>query len=484
MVAVNPRFTLLAFSLASLSLTPSADAAAINARSSSSDPGSPSKAARQQQQLPMPMKRMVTGKNVRADDVSRRSKDLKSRVAEANTPLREAFLKSQQQQTHFHVPRKHVEAREDAAGTPGHVDIVSSTTNSTEGHLLYNATTYTLDASPNNETTLIMVRSDSNHCTLQMPIVNTTTNATEAYCGTYDPAPMTPQPLRMEHCVNGSTPHSSQVFSCDSSTGVIAPIWSSGGDRNATSANNPSTGSTRTIDSRDTPQNVTLVFVPNSKNDVAAQEVESDPDSASATTTVTTTVTATATPSFAVADFDAASSSLTASSSQSTSDLFLSSTSSSPSPSFAAADFDPVSSTMDAVSSQPTFSSSPTGSSVAPASSSDTSRVGALAVEVAPAPSSPTESVSAVPSSASSVPSASASDSNASSATVDTAAVASDIVASNASSSGSASATASASSSASAADVAPSVVPAPSDEQAVYVAKAVRGAGTAQWRRE
>jgi hypothetical protein len=80
MVAVNRRFTLVALSLASLSLT---DAAAIHARSSPSDPGSPSKHARQQAPtIPMPMKRMVApdspSKRERGDDMSKRSKFNKS----------------------------------------------------------------------------------------------------------------------------------------------------------------------------------------------------------------------------------------------------------------------------------------------------------------------------------------------------------------------------------------------------------------------
>ncbi|KAJ7460815.1 hypothetical protein FB451DRAFT_1499919 [Mycena latifolia] len=377
MVAVNPRFTLLAFSLASLSLTPSAEAAAIHTRPS--DTGSPSKPTRQHARiLPMPLQAMK-----RSDEgTPKRGKFLKSRVAEVE--------KRQQAQARFDV--KHRIARRDAeapqvpTSTPGHVDITSptpssttgptnSTTNSTTiGHLLLNTTTtpYVLDASEKNMTTLYMVPFDSNHCTLQLPLFDPTQNTTSAYCATFDPKPPAPEPLTMTPCFNASnetTPHVSQTFLYDPRTGVVQPMWFNGeddGNTDETSANtvndeevngpNADASESGTLNSRDTSQNVTLVFVPNAvgKNEVDQQDVSPNSQSmsdvaAKTTDTVTTTVTASPTPSFVAADIDQ--STTTDVPSQSTSfpsDRFLSSTTSSAAssatPSFAAADVNAASS--------------------------------------------------------------------------------------------------------------------------------------------
>ncbi|KAJ7626240.1 hypothetical protein DFH06DRAFT_1339380 [Mycena polygramma] len=168
MVAVNPRrLTLLACSIASLSLSPSADAAAIPGTPSA--PSSPTKQQHARQQpptMPMPIKRLfanegATAKTSPSVKSSRRGQD----------PLREAV--SKRQQATFRIPRR-VVTREDAAGTPGHVDIQDSTTNSTQGHLLFNPLTNTLESSPNDMTTLNAVYPDPDHCKLQMPMANAT----------------------------------------------------------------------------------------------------------------------------------------------------------------------------------------------------------------------------------------------------------------------------------------------------------------------
>ncbi|KAJ7156880.1 hypothetical protein C8R43DRAFT_997509 [Mycena crocata] len=495
MVAVNPRFTLLAFSLASLSLSPSADAAAIRTRS---DPGSPSKPARHAARAPpMPMRMVKVGKNTQElpNDVSKRGKLHQS----------EAFAKRQQEQARFGI--KHPVARRSPAaprdvspGTPGRVDITSPTANNestTIGHLLLNTTStpYVLDASQNNMTTLYMVPSESDprQCSLQTPIA-TAQNATSPYCATFNPQPPAPEPLTMEPCFNATDPmpHKSQTFSYDHKTGVIQPMWFTGEDdgmKNTTSSSavsaqdvdsgngdtdnsdddfDESVDPPPTLNSRDPPpaQDVTLVFVPSApeKSNINAQEVSPSSESISSapTETVTTTVTETATPSSAAADVDLASST-TDSSSQSasvtSSDPFASATSLS----YSIADVS-ASTTDSSVSSTP----SPTDTSVASSTSPDASSVAALNVEVA-APSSTDSSFSSTPtpaadastaSSDSSVPSASAS-------TVDASAIAADIAASSASYSESASAVPSPSSSVSASDAA--ATPPSSDEQAVYV---------------
>ncbi|KAF8196905.1 hypothetical protein K438DRAFT_749024 [Mycena galopus ATCC 62051] len=306
MVAVN-NVALLAFSLASLSLSPSADAAAVRARSSPSDPGSPSKSSRQPASpLPMRMKRMVLespGKRERAFDAMPKRLQ-KSRVVEVDTPLRKAFLKRKQDQATFHVSRRHVEARQDSsaasvpAGDQGRVDLMRG--NTTVGHLVLNEsnTPPTLDASnataTDSKTTLYLVRSesaDASYCTLEMPA---SSNSTGPSCATFDPYPSQDEPLTMQPCFGNSTAPTarstslSQTFSYDPSTGFIAPVWD-----NSSSADN--------LDSRDTPESVTLVFVP-TPSAGAAEANDRDSQSASviATETVTTTVTATAIPSSSV----------------------------------------------------------------------------------------------------------------------------------------------------------------------------------------
>ncbi|KAJ6478532.1 hypothetical protein C8R47DRAFT_1219477 [Mycena vitilis] len=388
MVAVNPRrLTLLACSIASLSLSPSADAAAVPGVVRST-PSSPTKQHARQQPptMPMPMKRLFAkeeGATANASPSvksSRRSQD----------PQGEVVSNGQQAQTRFHI-RRRMEAREDTAGspapgTPGYVGIRDSA-NSTKGYLLFNPLTSTLESSTNNMTTLNAVYPDPGHCKLQMLMPN----ATEPYCATYDPMPPKPEPMRMTPCTNTSAVNSTQLFACDSGTGVVAPMWTT--DKNATA---PAT--TGTLNSRDAAtENVTLVFVPSAPNAAAAQAVSPDSASASATTTVTTTVTATATPSFAAAEVNAPSSSITASDAQSTS----SASSMSASPSIAAQQVDAASSSMTDPSSsatdslsQPTSSASVTASSSAPATSSP---VGALAVEMA----APSSTMSVVPSSSS-----------------------------------------------------------------------------------
>ncbi|KAJ7780310.1 hypothetical protein DFH07DRAFT_1055921 [Mycena maculata] len=395
MVAVNPRFTLLALSLASLSLTPSADAAAINARPSA--PGSPSKGARQ----PMPMK--LAAKQQGNDDMSKKSRFHKSRAVGVPAPL----VKRQQGQARFdmsratrsHVgseittgdPRFHKSVRRDdppqaPCNQTGVVSITSpngspnSTTNSTTmGHLVLNCspTPYVLDASEKNSTTFTMVPygNNTNTVVLQVPIdgcvsQNTTSPRTDAgpYCATYNPNPPQPEPLTVQKC---NTATSSQQFYYDPTTGVVQPMWYTSpgnGTADAASAVNDqevndsddSDSDDESITSRDapSPRNVTLVFVPNKP--VASDDEEkdaSDPMSSSATETdtVTTTVTASPTPSFVAAEVDSHSSTTDAPSSTPFPTGVVSSTSSDDSaatPSFVAADVDPESTT-DAPSSTP-----------------------------------------------------------------------------------------------------------------------------------
>ncbi|KAJ7272631.1 hypothetical protein B0H12DRAFT_1091372 [Mycena haematopus] len=462
MVAVD-HFAVLAFSLASLSL--SVDAAAVNARPGSSDPGSPSKPSRQHAaRFPMPIKRMAN-RDPDSDATSKRIKFQKSRVAEADPSLRKAFFKRQQQrQASFHVPRTHAETRDDSdSATSGHVDIKNGT--DTIGHLVFNQDTFTLNASNSSMTTLSMVPSGSQASSngmrsvaLQVPV--STSNST--LCATFDPYPSTAKPLTVTDCFDNSTapnPHASQSFTYNPSTGAIAPTW---GDDSASSD---------TLNSRDTPQNVTLVFVRDpapvagEANDQASDS-ESQSASSVATETVTTTVTATATSSFAVS----------------------STTDTSSSPTLAAAEFDPASSATYSLS-QPASPSFATDSSVAPASSSAVPTFGALAVEVVSSSSSyPMASSSVVPSAPESSP--------APSATVSTVDAASDPSSvsdpapsstlspdddSDSSFSGSASATGP-SSSASADDSDPTVAPLTNDEQAVYVENARGAPGTPEWR--
>ncbi|KAJ7493291.1 hypothetical protein B0H11DRAFT_2228072 [Mycena galericulata] len=411
MVAVNPRFTLLAFSLASLSLAPPAAAAAIDTRSS--DPGSPSKLARQ---LPMPMKLAArdTGKHrkQREDDaMSKGSKFHKSRVAG------ETVLKRQQEQAHFdmnRVTRRNVEARQDPC-TPGYVDITSPTGNSTDGptnsttigHLFLNSTStpWVLDASQNNMTNLCLARSgsDNNSFMLQMPIDVATQNTTTTYCATYNPNPPAPEPLTMEQCGSPSTPGASQAFLYNNATREIQPMWFTPPANGTTNNGTASAASADTVNdeevndsddssslrSRDAQQHVTLVFVPNA--DVDAEEVSPSSESSTATmtATVTTTVTATAAPSFAAADVDTASST-SDSPSQSTSTT--SSDDSSATPSFAAADFDAASSTTDVPSQAPP---SPSDSSlVSPTSSDDSTATASFVAAGVDAPSSQTDAPS------------------------------------------------------------------------------------------
>ncbi|KAJ6485747.1 hypothetical protein C8R45DRAFT_997751 [Mycena sanguinolenta] len=341
----------------------------------------------------------------------------------------------------------------------------------TIGHLVFNPETSTLNASNSNMTTLSMVPSGTassngkQSVALQLPM---SSNSTSPYCATFDPNPPAPAPLTVEACNSTNTTHTSQTFSYDPLTGRVSPMWGSNDD-------GPSSG---TLNSRDAPESVTLVFVPDSPA-TAANEASDQAQSASMET-VTTTVTAT--PSSSVA----AVSSMT---DASTSDA------STPSPSLAAAEFDPASSTTYSLS-QPTSSSSATDSSVAPASSSAVPTFGALAVEVAPAPSSdPVVASSSVPSVSSSGSSASSS-SLAPSATVSAVDAASDSSSALWSSeptpsstfsadgdsffSDSASATTDPSSSASAAGSDPTVVPATNEDQSqVFVDNASGRA--AQW---
>ncbi|KAJ7708837.1 hypothetical protein B0H17DRAFT_366665 [Mycena rosella] len=422
MVAVNPRFTLLAFSLASLSLTPSANAAAIHTRPT--EPGSPSKPARQ---LPMPMRSIKTAvKDKRSDDdMSKRG-----RVVEDVKTSGHAFSRRREAQAPFTVKSRVARSEDNTVqgrvSTPGHVDITSPNNSpeglnnaTTIGHLLLNTTStpYVLDASEKNMTTLYMVPSDGNHITLELPLFDPAQNTTSRFCATFDPNPPAPEPLTMTPCFNSSnatTTHASQTFLYDQSSGVVQPMWFNGEDDGKTDETSASTASTvndeevadpdadadasETLTSRDSAQDVTLVFVPNT---VAAsegdrQQDESEP--ATETDTVTKTVTASPTPSFAAADIDASSQSSTTTgiSSQSTSfpsDRYLMSTTSSDSftvtPSLTVADVSSASSSMTGVPSQSTLS---TDTFFMSASSSDASATPSFtAAGLDAAPSSATD---------------------------------------------------------------------------------------------
>ncbi|KAJ7089827.1 hypothetical protein B0H15DRAFT_949077 [Mycena belliarum] len=430
MVAVNPRFTFLALSLASLSLPPAAEAAAIRP----SDQGSPSKPSRQHPRaIPMPMKRSY-----------------EARAAEVKT-----FSKRQEGQARFSV-KSRVDRRADAppqvpSSTPGHVDITSPTNSTsgetgstTIGHLLLNstATPYVLDASERNMTTVFMVPSpsDSSRCTLQLSLFDAAKNATSQYCATFDPNPPAPEPLTMTPCFNASTttPHTSQTFSYNSTSGVIQPMWYNGEDDGKTddSSSSPSTvndeevndsdaDASENLDARDAPkpQDVILVFVSNAAaDDVSQQDFPSSSDSTSASASGTST-TASATPSSASVGQSSSSSGVSSQASQSASfpsDRFVSaipSATPSASSSFAAANVEAVSSSTTDVSTQSTVAS--TGlSSVSVSYSGASATPSFAAAEMNPSQSSMSASAMSTASAMSSVSSGFGAASSQSSSTV------------------------------------------------------------------
>ncbi|KAJ7230636.1 hypothetical protein GGX14DRAFT_584069 [Mycena pura] len=321
MVAIHPHFALVAVSLVSLSLAPSADAAAINSRSAG--PESSSKSLRQ---LPMPLRARKSAtkdglktKPGRGFGESRRRQFLKSRTGGVESLLGEA---RRQEQVHFSTKnRGHAEARDVPQCTSGHVNITRANSDGSSmpiGYLVLNndTTPPELDASTTSQTILELVQFDDSHCTLRKDIYVPAQNQTITHCATYNRQPLTPEPLKMCPCDAPATcgPNASQDFSYDSDTGVIQPIWSDGGSNNDTSTasadsedvNDPDTNDAEMDDgdngdsdsalaARDTPPtNVTLVWVPE-ECPVSAQEVTSDSQSSASSATMTETITTTVT---------------------------------------------------------------------------------------------------------------------------------------------------------------------------------------------
>ncbi|KAJ7282069.1 hypothetical protein C8J57DRAFT_1560557 [Mycena rebaudengoi] len=386
MVAVN---ALLAISLASLSLTPSADAAAIRGRAP--DAGSPTKPTRQRAPvLPMPMMKAADkGKHREGtESISKRGKQHQARRPQ-QAPFAVGGSQKRAEPKHKSSnhggPSRRQENNESdqQPGVPGSIDIHSSNPDTTIAHLVRNdsSTPAVLDASQNSKSTFYLVPSPSDddgssYCTLQIPAMDVNNNTVQQ-CATYDPAPSKPGPLTMTDCSAPGDEHASQRFSYDPDTHVIRPMWFKGeddGQTNTTStppAASAAAASAAAVSAEDVndpddydesappsddgssfvsrdgssnSQSVTLVFVPSKKTDgVDAKEVSQE-SSASAspasspameTTTVTVTVMASASPSDSLAAADVMTDSPSSSqpTSASSSDIASSMSSDAPAPS-------------------------------------------------------------------------------------------------------------------------------------------------------
>ncbi|KAJ7065505.1 hypothetical protein C8F01DRAFT_1125816 [Mycena amicta] len=250
MVAFNAHFTLLAVSLASLSVLPDVQAIAIPTRHGRHPAARrvPLPLRARHGDGPKPMKRAV--------GESRRGKFLKATTKRQQAPFSQT-----------------------PEGQRGRVDLMTSGTDDKVGSLFANTTStpMTLEASRSKWTALWLVPSDDTHCSLQMPLDN------HPLCATYDTTETNPQPLTMTEC--GKT--NGQTFGYDNSTGVLVPIWSSQSSTVYGRDDDDSAYEER----RDTQQttSVTLKFVPAA--DSAMQQVA--PTSASSSLEATTTVTVT-----------------------------------------------------------------------------------------------------------------------------------------------------------------------------------------------
>ncbi|KAI0034472.1 hypothetical protein K488DRAFT_83984 [Vararia minispora EC-137] len=104
---------------------------------------------------------------------------------------------------------------------------------------------FVLNASPDSQTQIFLSRlpptsaemdaasttpSSEVRVMLQLPIFNAASASTETWCATFDPAPPAPAPLTAQPCfpmeVNGvDGPHNSQVFSYNTVSGAVQPMW-------------------------------------------------------------------------------------------------------------------------------------------------------------------------------------------------------------------------------------------------------------------
>ncbi|VDC00933.1 unnamed protein product [Peniophora sp. CBMAI 1063] len=152
--------------------------------------------------------------------------------------------------------------RQEVTGVPGTIDIMSPTadpssplqriaslvlaqansTGSTNG-------TFVLNASPDDQTQMFLVpmanttmgflnSTQDIPVMLQVPVFDAASAATQAWCATFDPAPLAPVSMTAEKCLdpgeNGMNgDHMSQVFAFNSVTGAVRPLWANGTNSDA-----------------------------------------------------------------------------------------------------------------------------------------------------------------------------------------------------------------------------------------------------------
>lgn len=202
--------------------------------------------------------------------------------------------------------------------------------------------TYVLNASDKNQTQLYLVAAQSpssappnSTCVfLQIPLFDPTLPGIVEYCATFDPHPLSAEPLKVKPCVNGNgtTEQESQVFSYDEKTGAVRPMWFEGqgsggassesvdgstGDEDAGNdggdeedPNTPETEGVASVtnasanlgardDGDGQAQNVTLVFRPSGPEVATAADVDDSTNSTTTETATTGTATGTTTTSTA-----------------------------------------------------------------------------------------------------------------------------------------------------------------------------------------
>ncbi|KZV61099.1 hypothetical protein PENSPDRAFT_659139 [Peniophora sp. CONT] len=208
--------------------------------------------------------------------------------------------------------------RQEVTGVPGSIEIMSPTAD--PSHPLQriaslvlaqaNATdstngTFVLNASPDDQTQMFLVpmvnattvfnSTEDIAITLQIPVFDAASAATQAWCATFDPAPPTPASMTAEKCLDPAANgmdgiHKSQVFSFNTVTGAVRPLWANGtsSDADGDSDAAPTAQQSAFVDPQ-TPDDASIASVTDFEAPIRRQEAQAPFASSSSSAASSTT---------------------------------------------------------------------------------------------------------------------------------------------------------------------------------------------------